>query len=200
MAVIYKATNKTNGKSYIGIDKNWPHRKHAHKSAVKRGSTLVFHNAIREYGWDNFCWEILEKLDNYEFLLKERESFHINENNSHYINGNGYNMTEGGEATMGWSPSEETRKRISEANKGREAWNKGKPSPWTSKRNKETAGIPQQKLKKSYIITDPDGNEFHVLGLTNFCKQHNLNAGNMCSVAKGKLNHYKKWKCRANVI
>jgi len=195
MPVVYKATNNINGKCYVGVDKNWPHRKAAHKCAVKKGSTLVFHNAIRQYGWKNFSWEILEESGNHQLLLNEREPFYINELNTHYLTGNGYNMTNGGDATMGWVPSEETKIKISEANKGRQAWNKGKPSPWTSKRNKEISGIPQQKLKKEYLIISPKKEVFEIKGLLEFCKENGLHAGNMCSVAKGRLKHYKGWKC-----
>lgn len=116
MFTIYKATNKTNGHCYIGFDCKWPYRKSAHKTAVKRGSTLVFHNAIRSYGWDNFEWEILEQSDNRERMLNERESFYINKYLSHYLKGNGYNMTDGGEATFGWIPSDETKRKIGIAN------------------------------------------------------------------------------------
>ena len=57
MAVIYKATNKINGHSYIGFDVKWPYRKANHKSRMKKGSTLVFHNALRSYGFENFEWQ-----------------------------------------------------------------------------------------------------------------------------------------------
>jgi hypothetical protein len=59
--VIYRATNKTNNKVYIGFDSKWPRRKIAHKTKTKTGSNLYFHNAIRKYGWDNFDWEVLKE-------------------------------------------------------------------------------------------------------------------------------------------
>ena len=196
MYTIYKATNKKNGHSYIGFDCNWPYRKSAHKCAVKRGSNLVFHNAIRTYGWESFEWEIIEQSQNYDCLLNEREEHWIRQHNSHYIDGNGYNMTYGGEATFGWVPSEETKKRISESKKGKPSWNKGKPSPWTSKRNKQEAGKPRPGLQKTYEFISPNGEKYISKGLVEFCKKHNLNKGNMCSVAKGKLNRYKGWTCK----
>lgn len=195
MYTIYKATNKVTGKSYIGFDKNWPYRKSAHRCAVKRGSTLVFHNAIRSYGWEAFEWSILEQSEDGKTLLNEREEFYIRQFNSHYFHGEGYNMTYGGEATLGWVPSEETKEKISKAKRGKVAWNKGKPSPWTSKRNIESKGIEQPYKRKKYIITDPNGVEYNVVGLKKFCEEHELNIGNMCSVAKGTLKHYKNWLC-----
>ena len=195
MYTIYKATNKIDGKSYIGFDCNWPYRKCAHKHAVKRGSTLVFHNAIRKHGWDNFEWDIVEQSEDKNITLNEREEFFIKKFNTHYIHGNGYNMTMGGEATFGWIPSEETKRKISEANKGKKGWNKGKPSPWTSERNKKNKGIKQPHKEKYYIITDPQGKQYEIKGLVEFCKKNNLSASNLCSVANKKLKHYKKWKC-----
>lgn len=196
MKVIYKATNVVTGKSYIGIDSNWPHRKAAHKhAAIKRGSDLIFHKAIRKYGWEKFEWSILEDLSH---VLHEdicnRERHYIQEFDSY--GENGYNMTFGGEGSLGWTPSEDTRMKISQANFGKVAWNKGCSSPWTSQRNRENKGIPNPNKRKLYEIVDPNGKVYHVHGLVSFCKEHNLHPGNMSSVAKGKLNHYKQWKCK----
>jgi 5-methylcytosine-specific restriction endonuclease McrA len=38
----------------------------------------------------------------------------------------------------GKSPSKETKEKISKSLKGKVSWNKGKPAPWTSERNKIT--------------------------------------------------------------
>src|SRR5665213_120193 len=111
MAVIYQAKNKLNGHSYVGFDIKWPYRKSNHKSRVKHGSTLVFHNALRSYGWDNFEWNILEESDNPKLLLETREEYYIRKLNTHYENGQGYNMTYGGEGTLGKIVSEETRRK-----------------------------------------------------------------------------------------
>lgn len=155
----------------------------------------MFHRAIRKYGWDSFTWEVLEQSEDGQLLLSEREEFYIRKFNSHCVHGNGYNMTFGGEATLGWVPSEETRKKISEANKGKIGWNKGKSSPWTSKRNRENAGKPRPFLEKTYRVVSPTNEVFIVRGMKKFCREHNLSRGNMSSVSKGKLPHTKGWTC-----
>lgn len=88
--IIYKITNKVNGKSYIGqtrytLEFRW--RQHIHKK-----DNTYFHNAIRKYGEDNFIKEILEECDvNY---LNSREIFYIAKYNTFK---EGYNLTIGGD-------------------------------------------------------------------------------------------------------
>lgn len=98
---IYKFTNKTNGKTYIGQTNNIEKRKRSHKSEAfnmkSNGYKIPFHAAIRKYGWDNFDFEILEELDDSfgRDYLNEREIFFI----AHYkslIGQNGYNVSKGG--------------------------------------------------------------------------------------------------------
>lgn len=113
VAVVYKATNKVNGKSYIGFDSNWPKRKSGHKRAATQGKGSLFHRAIRKYGWDSFSWEILVEnasLDDEKRLIKEY--------NTRAIIGFGYNLTDGGEGNLGWIMKEETKSRISSKLKG----------------------------------------------------------------------------------
>jgi hypothetical protein len=48
---------------------------------------------------------------------------------------------------------------------------------------------------KFYEMISPEGKKFTIRNLAEFCKNNNLHKGNMCSVSKGKLKHYKGWKC-----
>ena len=196
MKVIYQATSETTGKSYVGKDSNWPHRQIAHKhAAFTKRSNLIFHRALRKYGWDDFRWTVLTEVGDQDDLDTLEEEM-IRDLGTHYFFGDGYNMTFGGEGTLGWIPSQQTRDKISEANAGKPAWNKGKPSPWTVEKNKASRGKPKPSLEKMYIVTDPEGNEFVIKGLIGFCERHNLTSSNMSSVARGKLPHHKKWQCR----
>lgn len=52
-----------------------------------------------------------------------------------------------------------------------------------------------EKNAKNYIITNPEGLVYKVKGLAKFCRENDLHAGNMSSVASGKLKQYKGWTC-----
>lgn len=88
--IIYKITNKVNGKSYIGqtrytLEFRW--RQHLHKK-----DNVYFHNAIKKYGAENFSLEVLEECDLDK--LNSREIFYIAKYNTFE---NGYNLTIGGD-------------------------------------------------------------------------------------------------------
>lgn len=88
--IIYKITNKVNGKSYIGqtrytIEFRW--KQHQHKK-----DNTYFHNAIHKYGIENFNIEILEECNIED--LNNREIFYIAKYDTFK---NGYNLTIGGD-------------------------------------------------------------------------------------------------------
>jgi group I intron endonuclease len=81
--IIYKATNKINGKVYIGrTTKDIHTRKSNHKTlALSKNSSNRFHKAIREYGFNSFVWEVIDTADN-ENELKEKEGYWIQKLNA----------------------------------------------------------------------------------------------------------------------
>ncbi len=98
--IVYKITNKTNNKTYIGkTEYSLEHRWNRHLSSARNGSKFRFHSAIRKYGKD--CWD-LSVIETYQ---TEDENF-INEKETHFIKlfesdtKKGYNATSGG--TGGW--------------------------------------------------------------------------------------------------
>lgn len=103
--VIYRATNTINNKVYIGFDSRWPRRKSQHKHTATYGTETsnTFYNAIRKYGWENFIWEVIYESKDGDYTLKVMENHFIVEHNSyvHLENSKGYNMTLGGEGTLG---------------------------------------------------------------------------------------------------
>lgn len=133
---LYIHTNKINGKKYVGITSQKPEKRWQNGSGYDCG---YFKNAISKYGWDEFEHEILYKgLDNEKAHELEREYIKLfNTTNKE----NGYNLTDGGQGTNGYkhkhssivkmsiakrNMSEETRKKMSIANKGKATWMKGK--------------------------------------------------------------------------
>lgn len=51
----------------------------------------------------------------------------------------------------------------------------------------------QHKSKKKYVVIDPAGLKYEVLGMSTFCKKHGLDRRSMLSVVKGKRPHHKGW-------
>lgn len=49
--------------------------------------------------------------------------------------------------------------------------------------------------KGHWLITTPTGEKMIVPSLTQFCKEHDLNQGNMSSVANGERKHDRGYKC-----
>ncbi len=90
---LYKAINKTNQKAYIGYTANLKTRIRAHKNEANRGSLLVFHQAIRKYGIDNFDFVIICTSWNELDVLNYIEPSLIIQHNTYYGNGQGYNMS-----------------------------------------------------------------------------------------------------------
>lgn len=110
---IYKATNKVNGKSYIGYDSNYPKRKSDHKNIFATGNE-VFYRALRKYGWDNFDWEILYQSKESLHTKNIMENFFIVEYNTHihFENSQGYNMTLGGDGVLGNKKSKSAKEKF----------------------------------------------------------------------------------------
>lgn len=47
---------------------------------------------------------------------------------------------------------------------------------------------------KSLIVTSPDGIKYEVVGVKQFCKEHNLDTSSLMRVAQGNYSHHKGWK------
>ena len=113
---IYILTNTINGKEYVGLDSNLPKRANAHLRGTSAVCPLI-HRAIKKYGVDAFTFEIIRYPNVPHQILCWFERSHIAERNSK--SPNGYNLTDGGDGTLGWIPSAETRAKMSKANQGK---------------------------------------------------------------------------------
>lgn len=95
--VIYKITNKVNGKSYIGLTTNYNKRKRDHLKIVRndKPAQSILYRAMRKYGESNFEWKILFDMNCHKNKLCDLEIFYIAYFNTQ--NPNGYNITPGGQ-------------------------------------------------------------------------------------------------------
>jgi len=161
---IYKSTNKITGKSYIGFDSCWPRRKSVHKHHSKK-PTQKFHNSINKHGWDNFEWEIIYQSLDGKHCLNEMENYFIQLYDTF---ANGYNMTLGGEGTLGkksWlgkKHTQQTKDKIKAANTGKtfseehkqklSNWQKGKSKrPFSEEHKKKISESLKKKLTANLV-------------------------------------------------
>lgn len=96
---IYKITNLTNNKSYIGkssnIEERFKYHKYNYQSFGKDWNKTLY-KAFRKYGLNNFSFDIIEEMtkDEYDKFSNNREQYWIQYYDSFE---NGYNETKGGE-------------------------------------------------------------------------------------------------------
>ena len=90
--VIYMATSKTTGKSYIGQTNNFRIRKSRHLNDAKNGCDYHFHRAIIKYGKEDFSWIIL--WEGVKSLFNTMEWYYVRLFDSYE---SGYNSNVGGD-------------------------------------------------------------------------------------------------------
>lgn len=104
-------------------------------------------SAIKKYGWENFEKEVLLE-DTTESEAKALETLLIKlyrSNDSRF----GYNRTEGGDGSTGYHPSEETRRKMSEAHKGNKyALGAKRSEEWKRQISEGQKGAKNQNARK----------------------------------------------------
>ena len=142
---VYIHRNMINNKAYIGITSRNPEERWGNNgSQYHKGCEIAFKSAIQKYGWDNFehiIWA--EKLTEKEAKMWEIRLIALFKTNcTKYKNPSyGYNLTDGGEGTIGYKHTDEAKRKMSDAKRGKEPWNKGVPSSDETK----------QKLRESRL-------------------------------------------------
>lgn len=150
--IIYKITNKINGKTYIGqttstIERRW--KEHC-KKKQKRPCPLLF-AAINKYGPDNFHVVSIEVCDSRDHLNKQ-EKYWISFYGS--FGPKGYNLTSGGDHI---ELSDISRQKISKALKGKPNGKRGIATnriPWN--KGKITSEETRAKMSISHSVPRPE--------------------------------------------
>lgn len=134
---VYRITSPSN-RVYVGITCQFNKRFSVYRSKSTSRQTLIY-NSIKKYGFDSHRIDILDEFNGNLEYANGKEMFWIRtfmSNKNKYPQQNGLNLTDGGDGTRGYkmSPelrehhsnirkgkklSEETKRKISEAGRGR---------------------------------------------------------------------------------
>lgn len=112
--IIYLVVNKINGKKYVGQTIRNINQRISRHLCSKRG---FFPKALRKYGLQSFEISVIDSATSHE-ELNEKEVYWIKFYNCKAPLG--YNLTEGGEGNLGHPLSEDSKKKISKAHKGKQ--------------------------------------------------------------------------------
>ena len=169
MYIVYQHKNKINGKVYIGITSQKPEQRWGSQGCNYKSSPH-FYSAIQKYSWDNFEHNILfTELTKEQACLKEQELIkEYNSMNREF----GYNSTSGGDIftmneetkqkisqammgnqnNLGHPCSEEKKKKISNAQKGREFTEEHKQKLSEAAKNRHVPCSEEKKKKISELF------------------------------------------------
>jgi group I intron endonuclease len=109
---IYMIKNIANGKCYVGFhttDKEYDKDPYF-------GSSVLLKMALKKYGKENFIMGVLEYISSEDWKQKER--YWIEKMNAHVSQG-GYNLTWGGEGTLGMHHSDDSKEQNRKAHLGK---------------------------------------------------------------------------------
>lgn len=172
---VYKITNKVTGKVYIGITNQGAGARYRHHWYEARiGEPAPIHRSMAKYGEENFTLEIIETVDTYD-ELKEREKYWIKFYDS-MNREKGYNLTEGGDGTFGRLHSEETKEKIRQKAIGRKASEETKKKlSEAQKKYSEQHRVHADKIRvlnyKPIEVFDLEGNKIEEFETTKQCAE-----------------------------
>ena len=120
---VYIHKNLINGKMYVGQAINydgWNTNKRFGHNGYKYMKQPLFGKALKKYGWNNFEHKIIATgLTKSEANWLENYLICYYRTYVGFSDCKGYNCTLGGEGTIGYICSEETRKKLSKVHKGK---------------------------------------------------------------------------------
>jgi group I intron endonuclease len=114
---VYVIENKINGKLYVGKANNVERRWSKHRAAARDGADGLLYRAIRKHGVENFQIRIVDESEDEKLTLNVLEPKWIQQlkDDGHEL----YNLTEGGDGIPGLIHSDETRRKMSESQRGK---------------------------------------------------------------------------------
>jgi group I intron endonuclease len=202
---------------YVGVTNNYTKRMREHKGTY---NNYLISKAIKKHGWNNFNSQILLETEDAEFAYKVAESSFIQQYQSNNPE-KGYNLTEGGQGTLGFSPTLETRQRMREKKLGKkltpEHIQKISESALGRTFTKETKNKISNKLKgnknfqgktftdevkqilsehkaKDWQLLSPINEIINIHNMRKFCIDNNLHHSAITRVLQGKQSHHKQWR------
>lgn len=217
MYIIYLLTNNVNSKVYVGVTNNYTKRMREHKGTY---NNYLISKAIKKHGWNNFNSQILLETEDAEYAYRVAESSFIQQYQSNNPK-KGYNLTEGGQGTLGFSPTTESRQKMREKKLGKkltpEHIQKISQSALGRTFTKETKTKISIKLKgnknfqgktftneikqilsehkaKDWQLLSPNGKIINIHNMRKFCIDNNLHHSAITRVLQGKQSHHKQWK------
>jgi group I intron endonuclease len=202
---------------YVGVTNNYTKRMREHKGTY---NNYLISKAIKKHGWNNFNSQILLETEDAEYAYRVAESSFIQQYQSNNPK-KGYNLTEGGQGTLGFSPTTKSRQKMREKKLGKkltpEHIQKISQSALGRTFTKETKTKISIKLKgnknfqgktftneikqilsehkaKDWQLLSPNGKIINIHNMRKFCIDNNLHHSAITRVLQGKQSHHKQWK------
>ena len=183
--VIYAFKNKINGKMYVGqTQRTFGIRTKQH---LNRSDTY-FDKALAKYGLNNFSYEIIDRGSTLE-ELNEKERHWIAEYDCLWPNG--YNLTMGGDGVKGYRHTDEYKRKMSDAMKGKGT---GKDNHFYGKRHtiKSIKKMSEYQSNRWTVETRKERSESYkgkFVGADNpfYKKKHKQSSKDKMSKAKDKM-------------
>jgi group I intron endonuclease len=196
---IYAILNKVNDKRYIGsAARSFRDRWGIHYREMKRGfhSNIYLQNAWDKYGEEAFDFIILEIVPKEEWT----DSKYLTDVEQMWLDAfqPAYNISPTAGSRLGVVHSEETRQKMSEFRKGKKLSEEHKRKISEACKGRKHPPKTLEQLTKfaeavslTWRVFPPKGESFIIRNLKKFCRESNLDPGNLASTAK-----YPSRKCK----
>lgn len=176
--IIYKLTNKVNGKVYIGkTERTIKERMDEHI----RHNYIVVDKAIRKYGIDSFVVEVVDSASSIEELDKKEQEWI---EKCDCLLPKGYNQTFGGSTSKGFHHRDESKQKMSISKS--EAY-KGEGNPFYGKKHSEESKAKMSRSRKGRVLSEEWKEK---IGKAQRKKVINLDTDEVFDSVKSAAEHY----------